>query len=161
MTKELAVIIVQINNQIEVSLKKLMTIKQLQQLFSQEATFTTDLLENFILSNDNILEKIFLHVYDSYISLEIDSIIKCEASGNYTKFYTDEGKEYLVSKPLKYYDNFFSKKYFFRASRSTLVNMKFVQSIYKKEAIILSTGEKIIVSSRNKNKLLSFILDRT
>lgn len=101
--------------------------------------------------------KLFIHVNDSYVSLSIDDIVKCEASGNYTYIHTKQKEEFLVSKPLKYYELLLGIKGFFRANRSLLVNMNFVQSIYKREAIVLVTNERITVSVRNKAKLTEFI----
>ncbi|TCI85035.1 LytR/AlgR family response regulator transcription factor [Tenacibaculum sp. M341] len=101
--------------------------------------------------------KLFIHVNDSYVSLSIDDIVKCEASGNYTYIHTKQKEEFLVSKPLKYYELLLGAKGFFRANRSLLVNMNFVQSIYKREAIVLVTNERITVSVRNKAKLTEFI----
>lgn len=101
--------------------------------------------------------KLFIHVNDSYVSLNIDEIVKCEASGNYTYIHTKQKEEFLVSKPLKYYELLLGIKGFFRANRSLLVNMNFVQSIYKREAIVLVTNERITVSVRNKAKLTEFI----
>ncbi len=101
--------------------------------------------------------KLFIHVNDSYVSLNVDDIVKCEASGNYTYIHTKQKKEFLVSKPLKYYELLLVSKGFFRANRSLLVNMNFVESIYKREAIVLVTNERITVSVRNKSKLTEFI----
>ncbi|MFY7671146.1 LytR/AlgR family response regulator transcription factor [Tenacibaculum sp. MEBiC06402] len=161
MTKGLAVIIVQVNNNIEVSQNQLLTLEQLQQLFPKDSNsqkqLSLDGLNQLYTQKAKVSEKVFLHVNDSHVCLEINSILKCEASGNYTVFFTHDSKKYLVSKPLKYYENLFNSHDFFRANRSVLVNMKFVKSVYKKQAIILTTNERIVVSSRNKNKLTEFI----
>ncbi|CAL2090291.1 LytTR family DNA-binding domain-containing protein [Tenacibaculum sp. 190524A05c] len=163
MIKEFAVIIVQKSNGKEVSQQTLLSVEQLQQLFSNELQLQSnsflDSSPKAINDSQNYrdLGKIFIHVNDSYICLNIDSIIKCEASGNYTKFFTDKKEEYLVSKPLKYYQDLIVFKDFFRANRSVLVNLKFVISVYKREAIVLSTNERITVSVRNKSKLLEII----
>ncbi len=160
MIKELAVILVQSNNGIEVSQQALLQIEQLQQLFLKQENDLSQVFNSEThptLKTHHHLEKIFIHVNDSHICLNIDSIIKCEASGNYTKFFTDQKEEYLVSKPLKYYQGLAVFKNFFRANRSVLVNMKFVVSVYKREAIILNTNERITVSVRNKSNLLEII----
>ncbi len=101
--------------------------------------------------------RLLIHTGNEHILLEIDSIIKCCADGNYAIFITNHKKEYLASKPLKYYEELLSEKGFFRASRSVLVNIKHIQSIYRKESLVLSNNEKVIVSTRNKSKLTNLI----
>ncbi|WP_157730283.1 LytR/AlgR family response regulator transcription factor [Tenacibaculum jejuense] len=109
----------------------------------------------------NTIDKLFIHVNESYIAIQVDDIIKCEASGNYTIFYTKDKKEFIVSKLLKYYENLLKNQGFIRVNRSILVNMKLVKQVYKKEAVILNNNERIIVSARNKAKLMSFINKHT
>ena len=106
---------------------------------------------------NNTIDKLFIHVNESYVSIRVNNIAKCEASGNYTIFYTNDKKEYIVSKSLKYYEELLRDQGFFRVNRSILVNMRLVKKVYKKEAVILDNNERIIVSARNKTKLMSFI----
>ncbi|WP_459212819.1 LytR/AlgR family response regulator transcription factor [Aquimarina rhabdastrellae] len=101
--------------------------------------------------------KILINTGNQHISLEAKNILKCEADSNYTYFFTLKGEKYLASKHLKYYDELLSPKGFFRANRSTLININHIQSIYKKETIILSNKDKISVSVRNKTKLNDLI----
>ncbi len=101
--------------------------------------------------------RLLIYTGNEHNLLEIDSIIKCCADGNYTIFTTKHKRDYLASKPLKYYEELLSEKGFFRASRSVLVNIKHIQSIYKKESLVLSNNEKVIVSTRNKSKLTNLI----
>ncbi|MBW1298854.1 LytR/AlgR family response regulator transcription factor [Aquimarina litoralis] len=101
--------------------------------------------------------KLLVNTGNEHISLEIAKIVRCEADGNYTFFMMDTKEKHMVSKSLKYYETLLSKKGFFRANRSTLINIKHISSIYKKESIILTDQEKVIVSTRNKSKLSDLI----
>ncbi|MHA7057884.1 LytR/AlgR family response regulator transcription factor [Aquimarina sp. M1] len=101
--------------------------------------------------------RLLIHTGNKHIAVDVDEIIKCEADGNYTHFLTMEKLKYLASKSLKHYESLLLSKGFFRANRSTLINIKHIVSIYKKEAIILSNKEKVIVSVRNKSKLSDLI----
>ncbi len=101
--------------------------------------------------------RLLIHTGNEHIALDISTIIKCEADGNYCLFSLSNKSNYLASKPLKYYESLLFEKGFFRANRSTLVNIKHIHSIYKKEALVLSNKEKIIVSVRNKPKLSELI----
>ncbi|MDH7446925.1 LytR/AlgR family response regulator transcription factor [Aquimarina sp. 2201CG14-23] len=111
-----------------------------------------DLLKGFLTES-----RLLIHTGNEHIAVDIDNIIKCEADGNYTYFVTTNKSKYLASKSLKHYESLLISKGFFRANRSTLINIKHIASIYKKEAIILTNKEKIIVSVRNKSKLSDLI----
>jgi len=101
--------------------------------------------------------RLLIHTGNEHIAVDIDKIITCKADGNYTHFTTTDNLKYLASKSLKHYESLLINKGFFRANRSTLINIKHIASIYRKEAIILSNKEKIIVSVRNKSKLSDLI----
>ncbi|WP_405207733.1 LytR/AlgR family response regulator transcription factor [Aquimarina sp. LLG6339-5] len=105
--------------------------------------------------------KLLVNTGNEHISLDIAKILRCEADGNYTFFVMDTKEKHMVSKSLKYYETLLSKKGFFRANRSTLINIKHINSIYRKESIILSDKEKVIVSARNKSKLSDLIKQLT
>lgn len=102
--------------------------------------------------------KLLLHVGNEYISVNIADILKCEANGNYTVFHLSDTNKYLVSKPLNYFENLLLPKGFFKAHRSTIVNINCIKSIYKKETIILSNNDKVHISVRNKSNLADLIL---
>jgi len=117
------------------SLKKRFISTNKYQLFSQ-----------FMKDNN---AKLLIQVSNQYIAVNIDSVIKCVADGNYTHFYRLNKKEMLASKSLKYYENLLINKGFFKANRSTIVNVRHIKSIYKKETIILENENKIKISRRN------------
>jgi len=121
------------------NLKKRMTALNNYQMFS-----------DFLKGNTT---KLLIQVSNQYLALNIKDIVKCLADGNYTYFYMSDKKRYLASKSLKYYENLLINKGFFKAHRSTIINIGYIKSIYKKEAIILYNDEKIIISRRNKINL--------
>ncbi|MCP4970964.1 MAG: response regulator transcription factor [Arcobacter sp.] len=109
---------------------------------------------NFLLSKDSYF---LLHVGNKHISIKTSSILKCVADGNYTAFHLNNGKKYLASNSLKYYKELLCEKGFFKAHRSVLVNISYIESIYKKETIILKNNDKIHVSFRNRTNLSNLI----
>ena len=100
--------------------------------------------------------RIFLPTGGGHIAIKTDDIIKCVADGNYTSFYL-RNKKHLVTHPIKYYDSLLRSKGFFRINRSVLVNIGHITAIYKKEAIVLTNNEKLLVSRRNKSNLKRLI----
>ncbi|PKV49985.1 LytTR family two component transcriptional regulator [Aquimarina sp. MAR_2010_214] len=114
--------------------------------------------QKYILLKEFLTEsKLLIQTGNEHIAININDIIKSEADGNYSHFTMADKSTYLASKSLKYYENLLLEKGFFRANRSTLVNIEHIRSIYKKQALILSNKEKVIVSIRNKSKLSEII----
>ncbi|KQC28980.1 LytR/AlgR family response regulator transcription factor [Flagellimonas eckloniae] len=100
--------------------------------------------------------KLFLPKGGEHVAVKTSEIIKCVADGNFTFFYLT-GQKHYVSQPIKYYDMLLSDKGFFRINRSVLININYIKSISKKEAIVLTNNEKLMVSRRNKEKLKRLI----
>ncbi|MEE9364393.1 MAG: LytTR family DNA-binding domain-containing protein [Cellulophaga sp.] len=112
------------------------------------------LLSNFLsIKNSQFLVQIGYN----HISIKINEVLKCIADGNYTYFHLETGKSLHASKPLKYYEELLTEKLFFKANRSCLINTIHIDSIYKRETIILKNNDKINVSTRNKSKLIDLI----
>jgi len=123
----------------------------------KERLFSTYKLKNLTKFLDTQDSQFLLHVGNEHILVRLNDIVKCVADGNYTQFYFKSKKKYLASNPLKYYEALLVNKGFFRAHRSILVNIDFINTIYRKETIILKNRERINVSTRNKFKLVALI----
>ncbi len=123
----------------------------------KERMFSLTKYKMFIEFINDQFSQLMLHVNSEHIMVNLNDVIKCEADSNYTLFTLSNNKKLLASNTLKYYTDLLSYKGFFKAHRSCLVNIKQIKSIYKKEAIILNTKEKIIVSQRNKSNLTDLI----
>ncbi len=106
---------------------------------------------------DDRFSKLLIHVNCEYVLINLKDVIKCEAEGNYTFFFLSNENKLLASNTLKYYDELLTHKGFFRAHRSVLVNISHIKSIYKREALILSNRDKVIVSQRKRSNLSSLI----
>jgi len=98
--------------------------------------------------------------------LKLDNITYCEADGSYTTFHTFDKKSYLTSHNLAKFENLLSQSTFSRIHRSTLLNFKHVKEYSSSDGkIILTNGETIFVSTRNKSgfikmlKLMNYSLD--
>lgn len=77
-----------------------------------------------------------------------DQIIRCEADGNYTKFYLKDKKPMLASRTLKEFDEILSGQQFIRVSRADLVNKKYVTSLSGDHELILADNSMVEVSRR-------------
>ncbi|HEX5112920.1 MAG TPA: LytTR family DNA-binding domain-containing protein [Saprospiraceae bacterium] len=81
-------------------------------------------------------------------------IIRCEALGNYTRFYVTSGKSYLISKTLGEYDTLLTPQHFIRTHKSHLVNKKFISYIDHDGFAVLKDNSKVEVSRRRKEEVM-------
>lgn len=81
-------------------------------------------------------------------------IIRCEAIGNYTKFFMTEGASYVISKTLGEYDNLLTPYQFIRTHKSHLVNRKFISFIDHDGYVVLKDKSRVEVSRRRKEEVL-------
>lgn len=98
---------------------------------------------------------IVLRSSDKISLVDISEIVRCESDWNYTRFFTKEGKKYMVSCPIKEYEEILEEHGFFRIHKSHIVNISCIDSFDKKEdSLILKDETRLPVSRRRKNELL-------
>jgi two-component system LytT family response regulator len=98
---------------------------------------------------------IVLKSSDKIFLINIQDIARCESDWNYTIVFTMEGNKYMVSQPLKEYENMLEDHGFFRIHKSHIINISFIESFDKKnDRIILKDKTKLPVSRRKKVELL-------
>ncbi len=84
-------------------------------------------------------------------------IIRCEAMGNYTKFYMGLNKQLVVAKTLGEYDELLTPHGFIRTHKSHLVNSLFISFIDHDGFIILKDSTKVEISRRRKEEVISLL----
>ncbi|WP_028295294.1 LytR/AlgR family response regulator transcription factor [Olivibacter sitiensis] len=87
--------------------------------------------------------------------VEVQQIVRCEATNNYTSFYLLSGEELVVSRPIYEYEELLSHYGFVRCHQSHLVNRKHVLSFLKEDGgyLRLADGYKIPVSRQKKEEV--------
>lgn len=74
-------------------------------------------------------DRLFIEIGERSRFLKI-STIKCIcADGDYTQVFTNDGKQHLVTKPLKEWEDRLPEKFFVRIHRSTIVNLEFIEKV--------------------------------
>lgn len=119
-------------------------------------------LETFLNNFNNPGDKnkrIVLKTADQIYLVNVKDILRCEADGNYTHFYTIDGKKILVSTTIKEYEEMLASYNFFRTHQSHLVNMDFIERFDKKEGgyVIMKDNSSIPVAVRKKDALLTLL----
>ena len=98
--------------------------------------------------------RLALPTKDGVHFLSPQDIIRCEAFGNYTKFFATSGKSFLISKTLGEYDSLLSPQQFIRTHKSHLVNKKYISYVDHDGFAVLKDNTKIEVSRRRKEEVM-------
>jgi two-component system LytT family response regulator len=113
--------------------------------------------DQIMISYGNGERKISIPTADGMCFVRLDSIVSFEADSSYCKVFLDDGKEILVSKPLKFFDDKLKVNVnFIRPHKSFIVNMKFVEEYLKEEGgyIKMKNGLKIPISRQKKEDVI-------
>lgn len=89
--------------------------------------------------------------------VDIQDIIYCEASGNYTNFYFSNHSLICASKPIHEYEELLADCNFLRIHKSYLVNLQHIKEYLRGEGgiIVLSNDHEVEVSRRKKDILMA------
>jgi two-component system LytT family response regulator len=100
--------------------------------------------------------KLALPTLDGLVFINVDDIIYCEASSNYTTFYLTGGQKHIVSKTLKEYDELLSDRNFFRIHNTYLINIKAIKKYVKGDGgyVVMENDVSLDVSKRKKDAFL-------
>ncbi len=85
------------------------------------------------------------------------NIIYCEGVSNYTRFYTDDGKQFLTSKTLGDYEDLLEPYHFIRCHKSYIVNKNFIAYMDHEGLIVLKNSLKLEVSKRRKAEVMRLL----
>jgi two-component system LytT family response regulator len=96
--------------------------------------------------------KIALPTSDGLFFIRIQEIIYCQASSSYTIFFTTDGKQHVVCRTLKEYEELLVDHNFFRIHHSYLVNLNMIKKYVKGDGgyVILNNDVSLDVSKRKK-----------
>lgn len=99
-------------------------------------------------------QKIILSDQQNTYLVEVKTIIRCEGMANYTTFFLDDGKQIMVSKPLKFYENALHDHGFLRTHQSHLLNIHFFDRYDRSSGLIyLKNGDTVPIATRKKDAL--------
>lgn len=108
--------------------------------------------------NDSF-RKIALPAQDSILFVDLDDVVRCEASHNYTIFHLKDKSHVVMSKSLRYYEKLLENSGFFRIHDKHLVNLGSVVRYRRGKggSAVLSDGSELEVSVRKKDDFLKRI----
>jgi two-component system LytT family response regulator len=138
----------------------------LKRLERKQSAVTNQQRINAMLQNLNSdgveFNKIALPTSYGYALEKISNILYCEGEDNYTKIYTIDGKEILVTKTLKSIEGQFPDNVFKRIHKSYLVNLNYIDRFDRsdKNIIVLTNGKVLDVAHRKTRDFVNTILRR-
>ncbi len=140
--------------------------EQLQEAVSRAKLLLSEQSKQIDLLRDNFqredrLQRIALHTLDKIHLIQLHQIIRCEAQGNYTTFYLDNGQKIMVTKTLKEYDKTLAGLDFLRVHQSHLINLQHIDAFVKTDGgyLLMRDGSKIPVSVRKRAEVVK-VLER-
>ena len=100
--------------------------------------------------------KLVLPASHGFDVLEIDDVIRLEAQGCYTKIVINGGKDKIISRTLKDFEETLPKDLFFRTHKSHIINLKFIKGYSKFGGYyaIMMDNSKVEISRRKVSEFL-------
>jgi len=111
------------------------------------------------LKTDASTDRIALHTQEKIVIAKLNSIIRCEASGNYTTIYLQDEQKVMVTKTLKEYNDFLPSSQFLRTHQSHLVNVDQVSAFVKTEGgyLVMNDESRVPVSVRKRQEVIKHL----
>lgn len=133
--------------------------RAVQQLNKESGDLKIEALLSNYKSEQKELKKIVLKTNDSIYVVRVNEIIRLESDGAYTRFFFTDGRNVLVSKNLKEFDDLMREYGFFRIHQTHLINMEYVVRYLKGDGgfVIMKDGSKPPVSTRKKEALMDYL----
>jgi two-component system, LytTR family, response regulator len=115
-----------------------------------------NLLSN-LKNNKATLQKIALPSADGIIFINVEEIIRCEASGNYTIIYADSKEKITASKTIKDYEELLPPSIFCRIHNSHIINLNRIKKYHRGRGgfVVMDDGTSIEVASRRRDEFLA------
>ncbi len=116
-----------------------------------------DILKDISFKKPN--ESLALHTQDKIHIVNINDILRCESSVNYTEFHFSGGKKLLVTKTLKDFEDLLSDQGFYRVHQSHLVNTKYIKEFVKTDGgyLLMNDGFNAPVSARKTIEVIKML----
>lgn len=106
-------------------------------------------------------KKMVVKTAASYNIVEVSDIVRCEADGNYTNVYFNNGTRLLDSKTLKEYEELLREHGFFRIHKSHLINLAYISNLEKaKNGNVGMKDDSTLPVAPQKRKHLQEVINR-
>jgi two-component system LytT family response regulator len=114
------------------------------------------LAEHLNTGNNAGSKRLALNSADKVQIVRVDEIIRCESERNYTTFFLKGGKQIVVTRTLKEYEELLEPLGFVRVHHSHLINLEYLKEFIKADGgyTIMNDGAHVPVSVRKRDDLM-------
>lgn len=103
-------------------------------------------------------KKIVLKTSETIYIVAVSEIVRCQSDASYTRIFIRDGREVMVSKTLKEYEDLLTTYRFLRVHQSHLINLDFLREYSRrKDLVVLADESEVPVASRKKEILMKAI----
>ena len=147
-------------------LMKPVAIKELQNALERLAKYRQthtrdklDVLRQSLSPNKSQEEKIAIPTNEGLEFIPIKNILHIESSSNYSRIFLTDGKNILVTKLLKDFEDILEPYNFFRVHNSHLINLAYIKKYIRGEGgqVEMQNGDVIDVARRKKEEFIRLI----
>jgi DNA-binding LytR/AlgR family response regulator len=120
-----------------------------------ETRFFEKVEELHTMLQKGVRNKMLISTSDTLNVIDIDTIVRCESSRNYTSIYLNNNKTLVASKTLMDFEQSLRSHDFIRIHKSHLVNVNYVEKYVKTGGghMLLKNGTQLPVAVRKKEYL--------
>jgi len=131
-----------------ISIKELMEVeKKLLQVFKSHLT-----------KDEVVKDKIVISIHEGYVVEALENILYFQSESNYTTIVRKVGKDLIISKTLKHFENELLNHQFIRIHNSFLIHSIYIEKVVKQESyLVMKGGKKITISRRRMTNLLELL----
>ncbi|HTF04107.1 MAG TPA: LytTR family DNA-binding domain-containing protein [Bacteroidia bacterium] len=107
-------------------------------------------------SSKTEVRRLALNSSDKVQVVRVDEIIRCESERNYTTFFLKGGKQIVVTRTLKEYEELLEPLGFVRVHHSHLINLEYLKEFIKSDGgyALMSDSAHVPVSVRKRDDLM-------
>lgn len=118
-----------------------------------------DILRQSLQQNRSQQDKIAIPTSEGFDFVEIRTILRVESSSNYSRIFFTDGKNMLVTKLLKDFEDMLMPCRFFRVHHSHLINLNYIKKYVKGEGgqVVMVNGDVIDISRRKKEEFMKLV----
>lgn len=104
-------------------------------------------------------DKLVLPATHGFDLLVFDDLIRLEAEGCYTKIFVRDGKNKMISRTLKAFEDTLPKELFFRVHKSHLINLKYIKEYSNISGcyVTMTDGSRVEISRRKAPEFIQKI----
>lgn len=135
------------------------TVARLLKSQNKQTPEKLDVLRQNLSDSRSQSDKITISTNEGVEFYEISQIVRIESSSNYSKIYFKDGKNILVTKLLKDFEEILLPYRFFRIHNSHLINLSYIKKYIRGDGgqVVMQNNEVIDVSRRKKEEFLKLI----